>query len=517
MRDFLTELAGALGDKPALIEDAPDGDVAIWRFADLEANANRLARVLMALGLQPGDKVLWCGKNGFWPVACGHAARKAGAVSVPLNYRLTDDEAAYVTHNSDARVVLTDAEYAPLFQRIKARAPQLRQVLVYAGAPLAGQLDLEALTAQADATEVTMPADPGEAGTMIYTSGTTGNPKGAVRTGPGDPEQSARMVATYGWRPDDIYLTCGPLYHSGPGGFLALAQMVGNTSIIQRNFDAEDWLRLLDKYQATATFAAPTPVRRICQLPPETLARYKRDSLRIMIANAAPWSYALKLEYLEHFPEESLFEVYGSTELGVNTILTPEYQRSKPGSCGRPAPGVDIRLYAEDGAVVTQPHQPGELFVRSASMFRTYYKAEEKFLADRRDGWQTVGDIAYFDEEGFYFICDRKKDMIISGGMNIYPAEVEHALENHEQILEAAVFGIPSEEWGESVHANVVARPGADLDADAVTAWARQHLAGYKAPRSVEFVSEIPKTGSGKILKRALKKPWWEGHGSNLL
>ena len=204
----------------------------------------------------------------------------------------------------------------------------------------------------------------------------------------------------------------------------------------------------MDKYRVTATFSAPTPIRRICQLPDAVLGRYKRDSLRLLVANAAPWSYALKLEYLERFPERSLFEVYGSTELGVNTIMTPEFQRGKPGSCGRPAPGVEIRLYAENGGVVDQPHQPGELFVRSAGMFRSYHKAHDKFLEDRRDGWQTVGDIAYFDEDGFYYICDRKKDMIISGGVNIYPAEVEHALENHPDVLEAAVFGIPSEEWG---------------------------------------------------------------------
>jgi len=286
---------------------------------------------------------------------------------------------------------------------------------------------------------------------------------------------------------------------------------------VQRVFDAEDWLRLLDKYAVTATVAAPTPVRRICQVPDDVLASYDRSSLRIMVANAAPWSYALKLQYLERFPERSLFEVYGSTELGVNTILTPEFQRSKPGSCGQPAPGVEIRLYAEDGSLVSEPRQPGELFVRSAAMFSTYHKARDKFLADRRDGWQTVGDIAYFDEDGFYYICDRKKDMIISGGVNIYPAEIEHALELHDDVREAAVFGIPSEEWGESVHAVVVARPGSGLDAEGVTAYAREHLAGYKAPRSVSFVDEIPKTGSGKILKRELRAPFWKDHESSLL
>jgi len=450
MADLLTELAGQLGDKAALIDDRPDGTIIRWSFAELEAHANRLANVFLEHGIEPGDKILWCGRNSHWPVACGHAARKLGGVSVPLNYRLTAEEAAYVVHNSDAKVVFVDAEHAPLFTEMRPLIPKVKHVVVFDGEPREGQLDAAALLKAADAAPVQVDAEPGASGTMIYTSGTTGKPKGAVRFGAGSPEQLQEMMRMYRWQPDDVYITTGPLYHSGPSGFLAMAQLLGNTAVLQRKFDAVDWLRLLDTYGVTATFSAPTPIRRICQLPDSILNKYRRDRLRILIANAAPWSYALKLAYLERFPEESLFEVYGSTELGVNTIMTPEFQRSKPGSCGRAAPGVQIRLYAEDGAVVTEPHQPGELFVRSAGEFTTYYKAHEKYLEDRRDGWQTVGDIAYFDEEGFYYICDRKKDMIISGGVNIYPAEVEHALELHGDILEAAVFGIPSEEWGKA-------------------------------------------------------------------
>ena len=516
MPDMLTGLAEQLGDKAALIDDRPSGAIYRCSYAELEANANRLANVFIDHGVQPGDKVMWCGRNSNWPVACGHAARKAGAVSVPLNYRLTAQEAAYVTHNSDAKIVFVDAEFAPLFERIRPEIPQVAHVIVFDGAPGEDQLEAAAMLDGADSRPVEVHADPTAGGTMIYTSGTTGKPKGAVRTGVGDAEHMEDMVRLYGWRPDDVYLTTGPLYHSGPGGFLGLAQLLGNTAVLQRAFDAEDWLRLLDTYEVTATFSAPTPVRRICQLPDEVLGKYRRDRLRITIANAAPWSYALKLAYLERFSEESLFEVYGSTELGVNTILTPPFQRNKPGSCGQPAPGVEIRLYEQDGSVVQEANRPGELYVRTASQFSTYYKAHEKYLQDRRDGWQTVGDIAYFDEDGFYYICDRKKDMIISGGVNVYPAEVEHALELHADILEAAVFGIPSEEWGESAHAVVVARDGANLNAAAVQGFGREHLAGYKIPRSVAFTEEIPKTGSGKILKRELRAPFWKEQGAQL-
>ena len=177
---------------------------------------------------------------------------------------------------------------------------------------------------------------------------------------------------------------------------------------------------------------------------------------------------------------------------------------------------MDISLFDDDGNEVTGtgPDHPGELFVRSPSVFADYYKQHDRFLADNRDGWQTVGDIAYWDDEGFLYICDRKKDMIISGGMNVYPAEIEAALDLHPDVYEVAVFGIPSEEWGERVHAAVVVAPGATLTEDDVMAYAREHLASYKIPRSVSFIAELPKTGSGKMLKRDLRAPYWAGRTS---
>jgi acyl-CoA synthetase (AMP-forming)/AMP-acid ligase II len=199
-------------------------------------------------------------------------------------------------------------------------------------------------------------------------------------------------------------------------------------------------------------------------------------------------------------------------------VMLPDDQLRKPGSCGKEAPGVEIRLYDELGEIVTGtgPEATGELFVRATSVFTDYYKQHDKFEEDRRDGFQTVGDIAYRDDGGFIYICDRKKDMIISGGMNIYPAEIEAALEAHPDIYEAAVFGTPSDEWGESVHAVVVKRPGSGLDESAVDKHARAHLAGYKIPRTISWIDELPKTGSGKILKRELRRPFWEDHGANV-
>jgi fatty-acyl-CoA synthase/long-chain acyl-CoA synthetase len=518
MPDLLTAHATANPDRTAVIDDRTGGDVRIITYAELEARANQLANVLRDHGVTPNDKVVWCGQNSVGIVEFVNAARKVGAVAVPLNYRLSDEEAAYVVDHSDAELVYVDAEFAPLFERVRPDISKVDRILVFDGAGPASMIDCDPLVAAADDAPVEADGEEAAGATMIYTSGTTGKPKGALRTSVGGQEQLGAMLAFIGYAPDDVYITTGPLYHSGPGGFMGIALAMGQTIVLQRKFDPEDWLRLLETYRATSTFAAPTPVRMICNLADEVKAKYDRSSMRVMIANAAPWSHALKQQYVADFPPESLWEVYGSTELGVNTIMRPEDQMRKPGSCGKEAPMVEVRLYDDDGEVVTGtgPDATGELFVRSGSVFSDYYKQRDKYEEDHRDGFQTVGDIAYRDDEGFIYICDRKKDMIISGGMNIYPAEIEAALEQHPDIYEAAVFGIPSEDWGESVHAVVVQRPGADLYEAAVEAHAREHLAGYKIPRSISWIDELPKTGSGKILKRELRQPFWSDAAANV-
>ena len=524
MGDFLTGYAQTIPDKLAVVDDRPDGTVVRLTFAELEARSNQLAAVLLDLGVEPGrSKVVWCGQNSIGVVTVVNAARKLGVTAVPLNYRLSDEEAAYVTDHSDAAFVYVDAEFAPMFERIRSEIPQVEHVLVYdAGSQgvtvPSGMIDVEPLLAAASG-EVPGVSDGVEPGaTMIYTSGTTGKPKGALRRGNTGAQQTQALLAHIGYTPDDVYITTGPLYHSGPGGFMGLAQVLGQTVVIQRKFQPEDWLRLVETYRVTSTFSAPTPMRMVCNLPDEVKRRYDVSSMKRMIGNAAPWSFALKQMYLSFMPADSLWEVYGSTELGVNCVLRPEDQLRKPGSCGQPAPMVEVKLFDDDGNEVTGtgPEHTGELFVKSPSVFADYYKQHDKFLADQKHGFQTVGDIAYRDDEGYVYICDRKKDMIISGGMNIYPAEIEAALEHHPDILEAAVFGVPNEEWGESVHAVVVVREGAALTEDEVVAFAREHLANYKVPRTVSWLDELPKTGSGKILKRELRAPFWAGRTSKV-
>jgi fatty-acyl-CoA synthase/long-chain acyl-CoA synthetase len=500
--------ASRLPTKLALIDDRPDGTLQTWTFQELQRQVRRLANVLHDLGVRAGDPVVWCGPNSFGVVRAIHATSKVGAVQIPLNYRLTPEEAAYIVDHSDAVLLYVDAEIAHTFSGIRDRIPKVREIVVFDGLPPAGMLDGDALLR--DARETDIPPVDGGGFRLMYTSGTTGRPKGALR-GLGDPLQVKAMMEFIGYVPDDVYITTGPLYHSGPGGFLAVAQLLANTSVLQRRFDAEDWLRLVDKYHVTTTFSAPTPIRLICNLPAEVKARYARSTIKRMFANAAPWSFALKEAYMADFGEDSLWEGYGSTELGVNTLLAPEDQRRKPGSCGKPAPGVEIRLFDDAGNVVTQAGVPGEVYARTASSFENYYKAQASTEEARRGEFGTVHDVAYWDDEGYLYICDRKTDMIISGGMNIYPAEVEAAIELHPAVLEAAVFGIPDELWGERVHAVIALRAGYAPEQEDLIEFARQHLAGYKVPRSISFQPELPHTGSGKVLKRELREPFWQG------
>jgi fatty-acyl-CoA synthase/long-chain acyl-CoA synthetase len=499
--DLLALHAASHPDKAAVIDDRPGHPVLNWSYAELDRRANQLGHYLAGLGVDGTTKVVWCGQNSAGVLLGAHAIRKLGAVGVPLNYRLSAEEAAYVIDNSDARVVYVDAEYAGLVSQIRDRIPKVANVVVFDGD---GSLEREVEKYPTSALETGETVDAG-AVTMIYTSGTTGKPKGAVRRQSPDASTVVGLIKLIGYVADDVYLTTGPLYHSGPGGFATVAHSLGNTVVVQRKFDPEDWLRLVHTYQVSTTFTAPTPIRLVCSLPAAIKDRYDRTSMRRLIANAAPWSMPLKKMYLADFPPDSLWEVYGSTELGVDTVLRPEDHLRKPGSCGQVAPGIEIKLFDEKGREVTAPFQTGELYVRSAAAFDTYYKAPEKYQEASRGDFHTVGDIAYRDEEGFYYIADRKNDMIISGGMNIYPAEIEAALDASPDVYEVAVFGVPDEKWGEEVHATVVpARPG--VTAADVQAFAREHVAGYKVPRSVSFVDELPKTGSGKVLKRQLRE-----------
>ena len=513
--DFLALHAQARPDATAVIE----GDDLLTLDA-FNRMVNRYGNVLREHDVRAGEKVLWVGENSTEVVAINHAARKVGAVCVPMNYRLAPDEASYVIDNCDAVVVLFDIEQTAQLEGLAGQHERVRSWLAFrnqGAAPPAWAGDLDALASAAAETEPEREGEDPTAGTtMIYTSGTTGKPKGTVRRT--TPNPSAGVLGQMvGWSADDVYVSTGPLYHSAPLGFMMAVQIVGGSVVVQRHFDPEDWLRLVERHRVTTSVSAPTPVRRIFDLPEEVRNRYDTSSMQRLIANAAPWPFELKKKYVERINDWSLWEVYGSTELGVNTVLRPEDQMRKPGSCGRALEGVDIKLLDDDGNEIAEPMVPGELFVKSEATFATYYKDPDKYEKGRRGDYLSVGDIAYRDEDGFFYICDRKSDMIISGGVNIYPAEIEAVLVAHPAVADAAVFGIPDEEWGEAVHA-VLSLYDADgtVDDGALQAFCREHLAGYKVPRSFSRMEEIPRSASGKILKRNLREPFWAGRSSRV-
>ncbi|MCO1655581.1 class I adenylate-forming enzyme family protein [Pseudonocardia humida] len=497
--DVLTLYATATPDKPAVIDpgESPGTPASSLTFAELEARANRLANGLLGLGLGTGDRVVWCGPNGVEVLVLVHAARKAGLVAVPLAYRFTAEEMRFVIADSGAAVVLVDAEQADRVAAVRADLPAVREVVVFRGEPFDGALAWDDVLAGGSDQPPPPPGDGG--GSMIYTSGTTGKPKGALRT-KADPTMMATLVATLRLQVGtEVHLTTGPLYHSGPLAWATLTHALGGTVVLMRRFDAARWLRLVREYRVTNTFTAPTPLKRVVALPDDELARADLSSMRSLVANAAPVPYALKQEIARKLGEGFLFEVYGSTELGVDAVLPPEEQLQRPGSCGRALPGVELRVVGPDGT--PQPTgEPGELQVRSTSTFDGYHGREPV-----GEGWKSVGDVAHLDADGYLYIRDRGGDLIISAGVNIYPAEVEAVLHAHPDVLDAAVFGVPSEEWGETVHAVVVPRAGRELDLAALDAHVAEHLAGFKRPRSWQVRDELPRTEAGKLLKRVLR------------
>jgi acyl-CoA synthetase (AMP-forming)/AMP-acid ligase II len=513
--DVLAVHATAQGDKIAVIVDDSGGAVpSTTTFTELNEMVNRLAHGLRAAGARAGERLVWCGPNSLEVLVTIHAARKLGLVAVPLSYRFNAEEMAYVIDNSDATVVVVDAEQAPLVASVLSQIPKVRDVVCFAGAAPAGTRPWDDVLAVQPVTEPDG-VDVTEAGAaMIYTSGTTGKPKGALRTTTDRTLVFALLAELRLLHENSVHLTTGPMYHSGPLAFASLSHTLGAPIVVLRKFDPVRWIALVKEHRVTNTFSAPTQLKRIVTLPDDELAKADVSSMICLIANAAPVPYALKQEVVDKLGDGFLFEVYGSTELGVDTVLPPEDQLRKPGSCGKPYGGIEIKIVKDDGTIAGTG-EAGELFVRTTLAMDGYHRTAEQLAEldkapDDELGWKSVGDVAYVDEEGFVYICDRKKDMIISGGVNIYPAEIEAVLHAHPDVLDVAVFGIPDDEWGERVHAIVQAKPGTTISADDLRTFVEPRLANYKRPRDYEFRASLPRTDSGKLLKRVLRDEYWQ-------
>ncbi len=511
--DILATHAAQSPDKPAIITDS--GSVATYDA--LNRRVNRLAAVLQSMGLQRGDRCIQVQYNGIDPIVVAHALRKLQCVSTPMNYRLRGEEIAYLLNDSGARVVVAGPEFVEHIDQARPQVENEAQrhwiAVVGEDAPPPGWESFDALLAGASDAEPDVPA--GITGpTMIYTAGTTGHPKGAFRPKGADPMVIFQYIQTFGLRSDDVHLLAGPGYHSAPAMFAALQQILGATLVAMHRFDPEGALRLIEQHRVTTTFMAPILVKRIVDLPDRVRQRYDISSLRALIVAAAPFPADLKRRAAAFFGD-TVWEFYGATETGVVTVVGPQDLLRKPDSCGRPLEGVEVRLTDDEGNEVPAG-QPGELWSRSAGMFGEYLNRPDATSANTRDGFFSVGDVAYRDDEGFIHICDRKIDMIISGGVNVYPAEIEAVLHAHPAIEDCAVVGVPDPEWGESITAVVKRREGASLDEEAVIAFATEHLADYKRPRSVDFVDDFPRDAAGKLLKRLIRDRYWEAAGRSI-
>jgi len=489
---------------PALI----DGDRRLtWR--EYVAQRNRLANALRGLGLTKGEHAIVYVQNSLEAVLVPSAARSAGAIPVPMNHRLVADEVAYILDHSDARAVFVSDAFLGTVERVRPGAGKVRSWILVGSERRPWAEHVDDLLKTGDPAP--LPADPtqGLGGSMIYTGGTTGRPKGALRTAT-DPTVARRYMELFGLAEPHVHLVAGPLYHSAPGSFAQFTHAFGGTVVVMRKFDPEDALRTIERHRCTSTFMAPTLVKRIVDLPERVRARYDVRSMRVLVIAAAPCPMRVKEQAVAVFGP-ALWEFYGSTELGINTILPPADVLRKPGSCGRAAPGIELVLLDDAGRPVPTG-TAGELYVRRfPGMFDGYYKDSAATREAQRGEWASVGDVAWMDDEGFVYICDRKRDMVISGGVNIYPAEIEDVLHRHPAIDDVAVFGVPDDDWGERVHAAVQPRPGQALAADEVVAFARLHMADYKVPREVSLHAELPRDPTGKLLKRVLRDPYWAG------
>ncbi|HEX2051823.1 MAG TPA: AMP-binding protein [Actinomycetota bacterium] len=452
-------------------------------FAELDDRHGRVAGALHAGGLATGDRVAVLSANRLEYLEVTIGALRAGIVPVPVNALLTPREAAYVVEDSGARWLFADRAYDV--------APGLERVVTFGDA-------YERLLFESDPAPL---ADVALGRPMHYTSGTTGVPKG-VWVPPASEDAAAmrseEFRTLWGLAPDDVHLVCSPLAHSAPHRFALRTLEAGGAVVVQTRFEAAETLAAIELFGATSTFVVPTHLERFFALSEKTLRRHDLSSLRLLAHAGAPIRDATKRRAIAAFPPGSVWEFYGATENQATRISADEWLR-KPGSVGTALPGAQL-VIADDDGVRLPPGDVGDVWVDDAGAERFSYwnDADETRAAWRGDAW-TAGDVGYVDDDGYLYLTGRKNDTIITGGVNVYPREVEAVLEAHPGVAEAVVYGAPHDEWGHEVRALVVASPGAGLDGDDVRSWARTRLAGFKCPRRVDVVDELPRTPTGKV------------------
>jgi long-chain acyl-CoA synthetase len=496
-------------------------------FADINERASRIAGGLSRLGVRQGDSVCILMRNDIAFLESAYAVMQLGAYAVPVNWHFKPEEITYVIKDSGTKVLIGHAD---MLHQLRDAIPEGIIALsvkpppeilanykidrAHLGTP-EGVIDLESwLKEQAPYDGPVLP----QPHNMIYTSGTTGSPKGVRRFAP-TPEQAAatdRMRAMiYGLKPGARALLPGPMYHSAPNAFGLRGGRLGGVLVIMPRFDPEEFLRIVQDEKIDTIFMVPTMFIRLMKLPAEVRNKYDVSSLRHIIHAAAPCPADVKRAMIDWWGPV-IYEFYGSTESGAVTFASSEDALKKPGTVGKISPGAELRFLGDNGEILPQG-EIGEIYSRiAANPDFTYHNKPEKRAEIDRDGFITSGDVGYIDADGYVFICDRKRDMVISGGVNIYPAEIESALHAVPGVHDCAVFGIPDEEFGESLMAVIEPQPGVVLDLASVRAQLKVALADYKVPKRIEIQSNLPREDSGKIFKRRLRDPYWERAGRRI-
>ncbi|HLM95942.1 MAG TPA: AMP-binding protein [Acidimicrobiales bacterium] len=463
-------------------------------FGELDAAANAMAHAVAAHASRPGDRVAVMVGNSTEAFAVWHGATRLGALVVPVSTRLTEGEVAYIVEDSGAVVLVHDG--SPVARRAAARAGAAE--LDVTGPELSKAL----AEGRADPPTEDFLGTPVVA--MTYTSGTTGRPKGIARAAPLPARDTPpNPFATFwGFGPDDVHLMCGPMYHTAPSAYALMSLGEGGTVVIMPRWDAAECLRLIEAERVTTAQMVPANFIRILEVD---WRPYDRSSVRKVLHAAAPCPVPVKRRIIEVFPPGTVWEYYGASE-GMASVISPEEWLAKPGSVGRPFPGLSVRIVDEDGTELA-PGEVGSVYVSAfaGQRFR-YHNAPDKTESAWHDDYFTVGDMGWLDEDGYLFLADRRTDLIISGGVNVYPAEVEAALIEDDDVVDAAVIGLPDERMGQKVHAVVELRPGAPRDAEALAARLAGRLADFKIPRTLEFVDELPREPNGKVLKTRLRE-----------
>ena len=491
-----------------------DSPIHVLKNSDAEIGAARFSRMLDRCGVERRGSVACLLANTPEAVFAYRGATWSGRRFTPMSARWRPDEIDYVVENCEAECLVVDARYAEQIGGAARRVPADRRFAVGGEIPgFRSWRDVE--EEEGGAYELPLAGT-----TMLYTSGTTGRPKGVLRRPTGDAppptltgEAGRLMMSAFlpeGER-DGTHLVAAPLYHAGPNTYCDGALLLGADIVLMERFDPEAFLAAVETHRATSTFLVPTHFVRLLRLPAEVRERFDVSSLRLVCHGAAPVSVAVKRAMIDWWGPV-LFEFYGGTE-GGGTMIGSEEWLEKPGSVGRPRPGQNLRILDEKGREL----QSGEEGIVSYELDETpfeYKDDPEKTLESRLgDRFFTLGDIGYLDEDGYLFLCDRRADVIISGGVNIYPAQIESVLMELASVADCCVVGAPNEEWGEEVRAVVQLEVGAALESpvEAILDHCRERLSGYQVPRGVDFVPALPRTETGKLARRVIRDPYWQG------